>query len=188
MHESVMQFVAQKCPSVAGKSVLEVGSLNVNGSVRSILEPQGPSQYLGIDMCDGPGVDRICDVQTYAAREGCISLADGSFVPAPYDFVISCEMLEHAEDWKGAFRAMCDLLKPGGTLLLTTRGPGFPRHNVPDYWRFTWDVLHRAAAACGLICVETHDDPQVPGVFMIATKAVMPDAMREPGWVAEGVE
>ncbi len=179
-----MAFVAQYCPSVAGKSVLEVGSANINGSVRTILEPQGPSAYVGIDLQKGPGVDFDCKVEHFKMSV----YARQQDFPLAYDFVISCEMLEHAKDWQGALKAMVDLLKPGGTLLLTTRGPGFPRHNAPDYWRFTYEVLHRAAIACGLEGVTTHDDPQVPGVFMIATKAIMPDAMREPGWVAEEAE
>jgi len=39
---------------VQGKRVLEVGSLDVNGSPRTVLEPWEPSDYAGVDIKDGP--------------------------------------------------------------------------------------------------------------------------------------
>lgn len=55
--------------------VLEIGSLNINGSVRDFFTN---CQYLGIDIAPGRGVDVVCEGQRYDAP-------DNSF-----DQVISC--------------------------------------------------------------------------------------------------
>src|SRR5512133_1128292 len=70
---------------VRGKSVLEVGSQNVNGSLRSYVEGLGPSRYFGVDMTPGDGVDEVCSAEKLIERFG---------VDA-FDVVISTEMLEH---------------------------------------------------------------------------------------------
>ena len=162
MHESVMAFVRSCMPrvKVKGQEVLEVGSRNVNGSVREIIEPQQPGSYLGVDMISGPGVDMEVDMT-----------ADEFFLTSTYDLVICTEMLEHVSDWKLAVTRMKACVKTGGDLIITTRAPGFPLHEYPgDYWRFTikmfleiFDDMH--------IC-KLEPDPQVPGVFFhgVATK------------------
>lgn len=156
MHESVIQFVSGCLyrNEVEGKSVLEVGSYNVNGSVRGLVMAYQPASYLGIDIAEGPGVDKVCPVTDHYQV---------------HDLVISTEMLEHAQNWQGSLRAMCD--NTGETLILTARGPGFPYHNPPDYWRFRPHDLTRAVEYFGLKVVLCGGDPQVPGVFL---KAVRP--------------
>jgi SAM-dependent methyltransferase len=168
VHASVMQFIEQVRPDPAGLHVLEVGSRNVNGSVRPLFA--GAEEYVGIDRDMGEGVDQECTVEEY------LRLRDRE----TFDVVVSAEMLEHAADWKAAFRAMCELLVPGGTLLLTTRSEGFPRHNPPDYWRFDPACLIPACRACGLKPLIVALDPQVPGVFLKAVKLEMPDATPMP--------
>lgn len=169
MHESVQQFIQQVRPDPTGKRVLEVGSRNVNGSIRGHFA--GATRYFGIDVEAGEGVDRVISVEDYALDA------------FEFEIVVSAEMLEHARDWQAAFRAMAELLVPGGHLLLTTRSPGFPRHNPPDYWRFDARVLEQACASCGLLLEIIVDDPQVPGVMLRAQKIPMPEAQREPGWI-----
>lgn len=164
MHESVLAFVAKVvCPAdVRARAVLEVGSANVNGSVRPQIEALGPASYLGIDLAPGPGVDQVWAGGVEAFAES----AQG----APADLVVSCEMLEHAERWESAFKAMAALVAPGGKLVLTCRGPGFPFHNPPDHWRFTPSDLWRASILAGLWPTVAEWDPQVPGVFLVAEK------------------
>ncbi len=82
-------------------------------------------------------------------------------------------MLEHAEDWRGAVAGMARVLAPGGLLLLTARGPGFPYHPHPgDFNRFTVDHMEGIAEACGLevLTLEPDPDPASPGVFLLARK------------------
>lgn len=118
-----------------GKRVLEVGSLNVNGSIRATIESQEPALYWGVDIEPGPGVDEVISVHDLIKRFGA----------EKFDLVISTEMLEHVEDWRDALRNLKAVVKVGGTLILTTRRPGFPRHCHPhDHWRFTPRLLRRA--------------------------------------------
>lgn len=163
MHESVLAFCAKVIgpEDVAGKRVLEVGSANVNGSVRPQIEAFHPARYLGIDLAPGPGVDLAVPggVEAFAPLR-----------PDHYDLVVSCEMLEHAQRWEQAFRAMASMVAPGGALVLTCRGPGFPFHNPPDHWRFTPSDLWRAAVLVGLWPTVVESDPQAAGVFMRAEK------------------
>lgn len=159
MHESVMDFGrrAISANDVIGKSVLEVGSFDVNGSIRGLIADLRPTSYLGVDMRPGPGVDDICSAEGLVAK----------FSPARFDLVVSTEMLEHAEDWRAAIQNMKAVLKPGGILLLTTRGPGFPLHDHPaDYWRFTVEDARQIFADMEILLVEA--DPQEPGVFVKA--------------------
>jgi len=79
--------------------VLEVGSLNINGSVRDFFSN---CSYVGIDIAPGKDVDVVCQGQEYAA-------ADGSF-----DQVISCEAMEHNPHWKETFDNMVRICRPGG--------------------------------------------------------------------------
>jgi hypothetical protein len=141
---------------VQGKTILECGSAFINGSVKPQLIAMGPSRYVGVDLNAGPNVDVVCAVE---------HLPD----EAEADLVVSCELLEHAENWQAAFRRMCALAREA--LVLTCRGPGFPKHNVPDWWRFTPADLAEASRRCGMIPIICCPDPQVSGVFL---KAVRP--------------
>jgi hypothetical protein len=48
-----------------GVSVLEVGSLNINGTVRDFFDAK---EYVGVDLIEGPGVDRVCAGQDLRLR------------------------------------------------------------------------------------------------------------------------
>lgn len=178
MHESVLAFAAEVISKedVAGKSVLEVGSAMINGSVRPQIEALGPKIYTGIDLAPGPGVDVVCPVENMPQD-------------LEYDLVVSCEMLEHAERWVSAFRRMAQLVAPGGKLVLTCRGLGFPFHNPPDHWRFEPSDLWRASVLAGLWPIMARQDPQVPGVFLVAERLfgehsgpLQPHATNILGW------
>lgn len=165
MHPSAYAFAstALTAKQVRGKRVVEAGACDVNGSVRGAVEALGPASYAGTDMLPGPGVDLVCEAGDLAAE-----LGDDSA-----DVVISTEMLEHAEDWRGAMAGIARVLAPGGLLVLTARGPGFPYHGYPgDFWRFTTGQMDGIAAACGLevIRCEPDPDPASPGVFLLARK------------------
>ncbi len=165
MHASVMRWIATQLPAgaVAGRRVLEVGSYNVNGSVRPYVEAHRPALYVGVDQVDGPGVDLVMSAEMLVDRLG----------RGVYDIVISTEMLEHVQDWRPCIAQMCEVLRPGGLLLLTTRSPGFPFHPFPvDRWRYTVDVARRIVEAAGLVVwqVVPDSDPASPGVFVRAHK------------------
>lgn len=67
-----------------------------------------------------------------------------------FDLVICSEVLEHVEDPHAASRTLRDLLRPDGTLLITSPflWPDHATVDYPDYWRFTegaWRLLMKLA-------------------------------------------
>ena len=135
---------AEIVPPILGNefpSILEVGSRDINGSVREVLS-ECAGEYIGVDMCEGPGVDRVLNVA---------ALAD-TFKSESFDLVVSTEMLEHCEKWQDALYQMASVLRDGGLLLITTRSPGFELHDYPsDYWRFSYDDFERIFSRLGSI-------------------------------------
>lgn len=141
--------------------MLEVGSLDVNGSVRPYVLNLEPASYLGTDMRPGLGVDQIVRAEDLIKEFG----------PRNFHVVICTEMLEHAESWRTCLANMLEVLKPRGLLVLTTRGPGFPLHGFPeDHWRFTVEDFKRILAAAGMETLSVRHDYQQPGVFVKARR------------------
>lgn len=118
MHKEPFEFVSnmkQKFPSrFKDSTVLEVGSLNINGTVRTFFEN---CEYMGIDVGDGPGVDRVIPIHELLIFEH-------------FDVVISTEMLEHDKHWQASLNSMYKNLKPGGLLILTCAGPTRQEHGT----------------------------------------------------------
>ncbi len=158
---SCIAFVEKvlKEQEVKGKRVLEIGSFNVNGSVRSPIERLGPAEYLGVDIAAGPGVDRVCPAEDLPA----------CFAPGTFGLVVSTEMLEHVLDWRRVLSNMKGLLEPGGVLILTTRSKGFYYHGYPnDYWRYEAQDMRELFS--DLQILELESDPTDPGIFLKAVK------------------
>jgi len=127
--------------------ILEVGSRNVNGSMRDILTEYA-SDYIGVDLFDGPGVDVVCNVA---------SLTD-TFAHQSFDLVVSTEMLEHCLGWQDALYQMASVLRQDGLLLITTRSPGFELHDYPsDHWRFSYRDFEQIFKPLGEIIVIQDD-------------------------------
>jgi len=98
-----------------GTKVLEVGSLNINGSVRQFFEPD---QYIGCDLGEGAGVDIVCQ---------------GHELPYPnesFDVVISCECFEHDKHWEKTFQKMIDLVRKGGLVIFSCATIGRAEHGT----------------------------------------------------------
>lgn len=121
MHPEIDQFITRvkvvHPEFFNGKKVLEVGSQDINGSVRKHFEN---CEYVGIDLGEAPSVDVICDIVDYKH-------------PEEYDVVISCEMLEHCATWEQALKQMYDNVKPGGMFLLTCAGPNRQEHGTHNH-------------------------------------------------------
>ena len=159
MHASVMTWVAAKVVQhdLTTLSTLELGSYDVNGTVRNLFN----GSYLGLDIREGPCVDLVGDAS-------CLPFDDDSF-----ELVVSCEMLEHCEH---AVEAVCEatrVVSPGGLVIITARGPGFPPHDYPhDYWRFRLEDVEAICFTAGLEIVEliSDTDPDAPGFFLVGRK------------------
>ena len=94
-HQSQLDFVKsvkEMFPySFKDAKVLEVGSLDINGSVRQFFNK---CDYVGVDLAEGNGVDLV-------GRIHLLPLVNNSF-----DTVISCECFEHDKHWKETFETM----------------------------------------------------------------------------------
>lgn len=157
MHNSVMDWAKSVVDVLAlhNKSVLEVGSYDVNGSVRGLFK----GKYLGIDLRPGPGVDRV------------ITLGPLPFADEEFEVVVSTEMLEHDPRPWLSIPEMARVCRKGGFILVTARGFGFGQHEYPnDYWRFNIQSMSLLAKDAGLIIVGAVNDTQHPGVFMVCEK------------------
>lgn len=125
MNPWIEKFAQRHKQKIQG-NVLEVGSFNVNGTVRDIFPIT-----IGTDMREGEGVDEVVNATQLVARFGLES----------FDCVVSCDMLEHAEDWRGCLSSMWQVLKKDGFLFLTMANMKKGRHGYPnDYWRFDFDT------------------------------------------------
>jgi SAM-dependent methyltransferase len=97
------------------KKVLEVGSLNINGSVRQFFEN---CDYTGIDVGEGPDVDIVCGGEEYDAPN------------ESFDTVISCECFEHNPSWVETFQNMIRMCKSGGLIIMTCATTGREEHGT----------------------------------------------------------
>lgn len=97
------------------KKVLEVGSLDINGSVRSFFEN---CSYHGLDVSFGNGVDIVCEGQKYSAPDN------------SYDVVCSAECFEHNPYWLETFKNMIRLCRDGGLVFFTCATDGRPEHGT----------------------------------------------------------
>jgi len=146
---------------VTGRRILEVGSYDANGSIRSIWETWEPAEYVGVDIISGPGVDIVCSADDIAAKFG----------ETRFDIVVSTEMLEHARNWRVAISNMKRVCKCGGIILITTRSFGMPYHSWPyDFWRYEKQDMEAIFSDCEILSVEV--DTGDPGIFLKARKPI----------------
>lgn len=119
--------------------VLEVGSLNINGSVRDMFEA---CDYTGVDLQIGPGVDLACPGQLLALPSG------------HFDTVVSSECFEHNPYWRETFANMLRMARPGGMVLISCATTGRKEHGTtrtnPQDSPFTvqarWDYYRNLVA------------------------------------------
>ena len=117
MHSSQIDFclsIKRKFPKCFQGFALDVGSLDINGSNRSMFIK---GNYIGLDIGKGANVDIICHVHEY----------NPGFL---FDCIISTEMLEHDKYYKKSLKAMFELLEVGGLLLLTAAANDRKEHGT----------------------------------------------------------
>jgi hypothetical protein len=113
------------------KKVLDIGSLNINGTARDFFTN---CDYTGADVGEGPGVDIVC------AGED-LQFEDNSF-----DVVLSAECFEHNPQWIATFANMIRMSRHLVIMTCATTGraehgthratPGASPHTVGwDYYK-----------------------------------------------------
>lgn len=118
--------------------IVEIASRIIPGQealsdLRRIFRGQ---EFFGCDLEEGAGVDRIEDIQKMSFRENEV----GS--------LISLNTLEHVYDVFSAAREIERVLRPGGTLLVSSVF-NFHIHGYPhDYWRFTPETWRKLFPGC----------------------------------------
>ena len=96
--------------------MLEIGSYDVNGSIRSLFTTAG--QYIGVDLCEGPGVDLV----SYGHE---LNQPTGSF-----DITLSGECFEHDPHWRETFLNMVRMTRPGGLVAFSCASRGRLEHGT----------------------------------------------------------
>jgi SAM-dependent methyltransferase len=119
--------------------VLDVGSYDVNGTYKPLIEKREGWEYVGLDVAEGPNVDVVAkDPYKFPFKEG------------EFDVVISGSTMEHVQaTWKWV-PELARVLRPGGLLCIVTHW-SFPEHRYPvDCWRilpdgmtFLFDETHK---------------------------------------------
>lgn len=119
-HFEQQQFVQQvknDFPSFfKGGRIVEIGSLNINGTVRGFFDE--PAEYIGVDVGPGRGVDVVCEGQDYDG-------ATGSF-----DVAISAECFEHNPYWEATFLNMVRMVRDEGLIVMTCATTGRAEHGT----------------------------------------------------------
>ena len=128
MHTSAMKlgslfFEAYSDSFQNGALVIDLGALNLNGSLKEIC----PSQfnYVGVDLVHGSGVDIVLE-DPYQLP----------FQNESIDIVISTSVFEHADMFWLSFLEIIRVLKPNGLFYLNVPSNGNFHRTPIDCWRF----------------------------------------------------
>jgi SAM-dependent methyltransferase len=122
-------------------TIVDVGSMDVNGSYRSIFNcPQW--QYIGLDVSNGKNVDIVLKKPYH------FPLASHST-----DVVISGQSFEHIDFFWITWMEMIRIVRPGGLIILAVP-QNLLEHRYPvDCWRFFPDSM-KAFAKYGKLILE----------------------------------
>jgi SAM-dependent methyltransferase len=97
-----------------GCSVLDIGSLDINGNNHYLFEDY---TYIGVDVGDGRNVDVVSKGHEYKSEK-------------LFDIVISSECFEHDMYYPETILNCISLTKPGGLFTFTCASEGRPEHGT----------------------------------------------------------
>lgn len=127
--ENIIRFLDEWKSQIHGK-VLDVG-VGTWQLPRQLLKDR--CDYVATDCFEDPNIDVMSDIHALSQ----------TFEQNSFDFVLCTDVIEHVERPWMAVRQLYAVLKPGGTLLLTTPF-NFHLHGngtFKDYWRVSADGL-----------------------------------------------
>ena len=114
------------------KKVLDIGSLDINGSNRDLFEN---CDYTGLDVGEGKNVDIISIGHLFNGPD------------KHFDTIISTEVFEHDMFYEETIKNVIRMLKPGGLFLFTCGAPGRPEHGT-----------RRCGAFCAPLLLEVSEE------------------------------
>ncbi len=139
MTPALLEWAKQVLASLRPGKVLEIGSLDVNGGVRDMLN--GDHEYTGLDRLDGPGVDVVAEAAAFIETED-------------WDAILAFDAFEHDAHWWETAAAMERGLRMGGTAIVTVPDISYPRHHDPDYYRWTARAAQEMMAPLTLVSIQ----------------------------------
>lgn len=148
---SLLEELVRSTALPSGATVVDLGC--ADAPYRDLFDAS--VRHVGVDLPGNP----VADV--HLAADGTAPLDDGSA-----DLVLSTQVLEHVED-PARYLAECRrLLRPGGTLVLSTHGLMYLHRDPSDYWRWTGDGLERIVRDAGFDVVEVRGVLALPAAAL----------------------
>jgi SAM-dependent methyltransferase len=136
MHNSAMKigkkFLEDYAPKNREFRILEVGALDVNGSLRE-FQPLN-SEWLGVDLESGKGVDLVL------ADPYKLPFADKSF-----DIILTTSVFEHSDFFWLLFEEIVRVSSPDGFIYINSPSNGMIHRYPVDVYRFYPDAGHALA-------------------------------------------
>lgn len=131
--------------------IVEIGSLQTpeqgkNADLRPLFVGH---EYIGCDIVEGPGVDRIDDVRALRFADGAVGM------------VLAMDSLEHVADPAVAVAEMHRVTAPRGLVVIGVPFI-FPIHHHPDFHRFTPEGLDRLLGRFTHVATFAIGDAQAP--------------------------
>jgi SAM-dependent methyltransferase len=130
MHKSAYEIGAkflQRYWTPGMKSIIEIGSLNVNGTLKDFKPEE--SNWIGVDLEPGDGVDVVI------ARASKIPFEDNTF-----DLVVATSIFEHDPIFWLTFNEMLRVVKPNGFVYVCSPSNGWVHRFPMDVYRFYPDA------------------------------------------------
>lgn len=163
MHRDAYRYIAGEVATLKLPigAVVEIGSRNINGSVRPLFEGR---KYIGIDLMEGPMVDVVADGATYEPE-------------TPPTVVVCAEVLEHTPDAAAVCANAYNMLADGGVFILTAAGVQRTPHSAVDggemrpgefYQNVSAEDLHQWLAMFDEVRVQTN--PEAGDIYATAFK------------------
>jgi SAM-dependent methyltransferase len=134
---------------VIGRSIIDIGAYDLNGSLRPFMQSLGANSYLGIDSRPGSGVDIVCTAEDLLDRFG----------PHCFDIVISTSTFEHIRHWRVALTNMKHVCRENGLIVFSVPVQ-WPFHAYPnDFWRFSASDITTLFADCHIMQLTIDEQP-----------------------------
>ena len=123
MHKEAMDWLEQVRKDIYFEApVLEIGSININGSARDLWGDLRP--YVGVDIVAGKNVDYVVDIRDFDQFP-----PDDYYLTKNFHTIICTEVLEHVEP-QSIINAMWKFMHDTTKVVITCAGPNRAVHSA----------------------------------------------------------